>query len=89
LSFQKNSYNRKYADVIVCAVTSNLEESEYGHTITTASLEEGHLKLTSKIRVDAIANIEQAIIIKKIGCLKSVLFNKVLKMIDTLFIDRK
>lgn len=89
LVLSKNSYNRKYADVIVCAVTSNLEESEYGHTITTASLEEGHLKLTSKIRVDAIANIEQAIILKKIGCLKPALFNEVLKTIDTLFIDRK
>jgi len=49
-------------------------------------LEEGHLKLTSKIRVDAIANIEQAIILKKIGCLKPELFNEVLKTIDTLFV---
>ena len=52
-------------------------------------MEEGHLKLTSKIRVDAIANIEQAIILKKIGCLKSDVFNEVLKTIDTLFIDRE
>jgi mRNA-degrading endonuclease toxin of MazEF toxin-antitoxin module len=56
---------------------------------TTASLEEGHLKLTSKIRVDAIANIEQAIILKKIGRLKSAVFNEVLKTIDTLFINRE
>lgn len=33
LVLSKNSYNRKYADVVVCAVTSNLEESEYVHTI--------------------------------------------------------
>ena len=33
LVLSKNSYNRKYADVIVCAITSNLEESDYGLTI--------------------------------------------------------
>ncbi len=89
LVLSKDSYNRKHADVIACAVTSNLEESEYSHTITTASLEEGHLKLTSKIRVDAIANIEHGIVLKKICRLKPTLFNEVLKTIDTLFNDRK
>jgi len=58
LVLSKNSYNRKYADVIVCAITSNLEESDYGLTITTESLEEGHLKMASKVRADAITNIE-------------------------------
>jgi mRNA interferase MazF len=43
LVLSKDSYNRKYADVIVCAITSNLEESDYGMTITTESMEEGQL----------------------------------------------
>ena len=58
LVISKDSYNRKYADVLVCAITSNLEESDYGLTITTESLEEGHLKMASKVRADAITNIE-------------------------------
>ncbi len=67
LVISKDSYNRKYADVIVCAITTNLEESEYGITIATDSLEEGYLKQTGKIRVDAITSIEQDIIIKKLA----------------------
>ena len=65
LVLSKDSYNRKYADVIVCGISSNLEKSEYGIEISTESLDEGYLKLTSNIRVDAITNIEQNIILKK------------------------
>lgn len=88
LIISKDSYNRKYADVIVCAMTTNLEESEYGIAITTESLEEGHLKLTSKIRADAITNIEQDIIIKNIGRLKMQIFKEVLIKINTLFAEK-
>lgn len=87
LVLSKDSYNRKYADVIVCAITSNLEESDYGLTITTESLEEGHLKMDSKIRVDAVTNIEQAIILKKIGRVKQAVFNKVLSRLNSLFTE--
>jgi mRNA interferase MazF len=85
LVLSKDSYNRRYADVVVCAITTNLEETEYGITITTESLENGYLKLTSKIRVDAITNIDQDIVIKKIGILKKQIFKKVLSKINTLF----
>ncbi|MFZ5990143.1 MAG: type II toxin-antitoxin system PemK/MazF family toxin [Bacillota bacterium] len=87
LVLSKDSYNRKYADVIVCGITSNLEESEYGIEVSTESLEEGQLKLVSKIRVDAITNIEQDIIIKKIGRLKPTVFREILSRINTLFVE--
>lgn len=87
LVLSKDSYNRKYADVIVCALTSNLEESDYGLTITTEGLEEGHLKIASKVRVDAITNIEQAIILKKIGRVKQAVFSKVLSKLNSLFAE--
>ena len=48
---------------------------------------EGHLKLTSKIRVDAITNIEQDIIIKKVGSLGIQIFKNVLRKISTLFVE--
>ena len=89
LILSKDGYNHKYADVIVCGITSNLEESEYGVTISTENLEEGHLKMTSKIRVDAITNIEQNIILKKIGRLKPTVFEEVLNKVNTLFVDRQ
>jgi len=89
LVLSKDSYNRKYADVIVCGISSNLEESEYGIVVSTENLEEGHLKITSKIRVDAITNIEQDIILKKIGRLKMTVFQEVLSKIHTLFVDKQ
>jgi len=85
LVLSKDSYNRKYADVIVCALTSNLQESDYGLTITTESLEEGHLKMASKVRVDAVTNIEQAIILKKIAKIEQAVFSKVLSKLNSLF----
>lgn len=87
LVLSKDGYNRKYADVIVCGISSNLEKSEYGVEISTESLDEGYLKLTSKIRVDAITNIEQGIILKKIGRLKLAVFQEVLDKVNTLFVD--
>lgn len=87
LVLSKDSYNLKYADVIVCGISSNLEESEYGIIVSTENLEDGHLKITSKIRVDAITNIEQDIIIKKIGKLEPGVFKEVLSKINTLFVD--
>jgi len=57
--------------------------------VSTENLEEGHLKITSKIRVDALTNIEQDIIIKKIGRLKLAVFQEVLRKIHTLFVDKQ
>lgn len=85
LVLSKNSYNRKYDDVIVCGITSNLTESEYGITIANEDLDEGYLKLVSKIRVDAITSIEQGIILKQIACLKPSVFEQVVEKIGTLF----
>lgn len=85
LILSKDSYNCQYGDVIVCAITSNLEESEYGITISSESLEEGHLKITSKIRGDAITSIDRSIIIKQIGTLKAQVFKEVLEKVNALF----
>lgn len=89
LVLSKDTYNRKYADVIICAITSNPDDSEYGIKITNDNLEDGHLKLTSKIRVDALTSIEKDIIIKRIGLLKEEDFLMVLQKINTLFVEEE
>jgi mRNA interferase MazF len=87
LVLSKDTYNRTYADVLVCAITSNLDDSEYGIQLTNDNLEDGHLKLASKIRVDALTTIEKDIIIKRIGLLKKDDFQTVLRKINTLFVE--
>ena len=43
--------------------------------------------MASKVRADAITNIEQAIILKKIGKVKQAAFNKVLSRLNSLFVE--
>ena len=60
-------YNRRAADLIVCAITSSPRPHVYSVEITDLDLETGHLRVASKVRVDAITAIEQSIILKRIG----------------------
>lgn len=57
-----NSYNRKHNDVIACAITSRLEEKEYGIPIDESKIASGKMPLKSMIRVDKIMQIEATLI---------------------------
>ncbi len=62
-----NSYNQ---DILVAAITSNLEQKEYTITLTSGDLDEGDLKYESVIRADKIYCLSQAIVLKKFGAVK-------------------
>lgn len=57
-------------DIVVAAITSNLEQKEYAVTIASDDLDEGELKYESVIRADKIYSLSQAIILKKFGTVK-------------------
>ena len=59
-----NTYNRKNSDVIVCAITSNLEPKDYSIVIDNSNLDSGKLPIKSKIRADKISLMEKKIIDK-------------------------
>ena len=54
-------------DVIVVAMTSNPEVTDYSLPITSANLINGKLNRPGKIRVDKIYTMSQAIIVKTFG----------------------
>lgn len=86
LVISNDSYNRKYLDVVVCGITSNLHPTDYSIFIEQNDLETGLLKSKSKIKVDAITALEKSIFLKTIGKIKTEVITQVkdhlLKLID-------
>jgi len=62
-----NDYNRKAADMIVVAMTSNPDAGDYGFTITSADLEQGQLNHPGQVRVDKIYTLSQALAVTAFG----------------------
>ena len=60
-------YNRKAQDMVVVAMTSNLQALDYSFTITSADLTRGTLNRPGKIRVDKIYTLAQSLAVKTFG----------------------
>ena len=72
-----DDYNGYSEDVIVVAVTSNLEQVKYSIPIDNSGLEEGSLKVQSMVRPDKIYTLHQGIIIKKFGKVSEDVFKQI------------
>ncbi len=62
-----DAYNRKTADIVVVAMTSNPEAADYSFAITSSDLEKGMLNRPGKVRVDKIYTLSQSIVVKTFG----------------------
>ena len=62
-----DAYNRRTADVVVVAMTSNPIPADYSFTITSSDLAQSTLNRPSKVRVDKIYTLSQSIIVKTFG----------------------
>ncbi len=62
-----NYYNRKTEDVVVVAMTSNPESTDYSFSISSSDLINGKLNRPSKVRVDKLYTMSQSIIVKTFG----------------------
>jgi mRNA interferase MazF len=60
-------YNRKTSDIVVVAMTSNPQVTEYSLSITSSDLVEGALNRPGKIRVDKIYALSQTVVAKTFG----------------------
>ncbi len=70
-------YNNGTEDIVVIAVTSNIEQKEYSIQISNHDIEEGALPRQSMIRVDKIYTLSKSIVIKKFGILRNETFKRV------------
>ena len=62
-----NAYNRKTEDVVVVAMTSSPESTDYSFSITSIDLVSGRLNRPGKVRVDKLYTMSQSIIVKTFG----------------------
>jgi len=79
-----NTYNQKTEDIVVVAVTSNIEKKDYTILITQNDMEEGNLPKDSMIRVDKIYSLSQLIVVKRLGKIKKTTFEKIVTILDRL-----
>jgi len=72
-----DTYNSKNEDIVVVALTSNIEPRDFTISLTTDDLEEGILKVTSMIRADKIYTLNKSIVLKTFGRVKPVILAKI------------
>lgn len=82
LVLSNNDYNRRYQDVIVAAITSNVTDREYQIIITNDKMIEGEIKVDSAIRADKIYTLSQTITLRKFGKVQPEILLDVKKQID-------
>jgi|SRR3972149_3350144 len=62
-----DNYNKKFEDILVVPMTSNLNVREYTISLTNKDLEKGKLLKDSLIKVDRIFSINKNLVRLKIG----------------------
>ena len=81
-----NNYNETNEDIVVVALTSNIEPRDFTITLTSDDLEEGFLKVASMIRADKIYTLNKSIVLKTFGRVKPNILSEIkgsfLKLIE-------
>src|SRR3989344_4683529 len=85
LILSNTAFNHSSDDVIVCAITSNIQKNKYGVLVTTDDLEEGIFPRESLIKPENMVYLEKILLLKKVGTLRKENFAKVLNTIHDLF----
>ncbi len=70
LVLSNDAYNRRFSDLVICAITSSPRPQPYAAKVGSQDLEEGVLKVESQVRADTITSLEQQIVLKRIGRLR-------------------
>jgi len=79
------SHNSTNSDMIVVAITSNLQQN--GIFIETKDLLEGELPKKSLVRYDKIYTLEQRIVIKQLGIVSENVLNNVINKLNMLITE--
>lgn len=84
LVLSNDNYNKSSDDILVAAITSNLEEKHYSVRINAFDVFEGTLKRTSVVRTDKIYTLNKRIVLKRFGKLKLDKYSEVISAIHKL-----
>ena len=89
LVLSNNNYNRFGEDIIVCAITPNLKQNRYSILIDEKNLETGKLYEKSSVKADSLLKVNKNLIIKNIGTLNKNTFQKVIDVLEEIFVLKK
>ena len=84
LVLSNDAYNRRSPDLLICAVTSSLRQHPFAASLGRRDLEEGVLRVESRVRADTITSIEQQIVLKKIGRVTKRKYGQIVALIQRL-----
>jgi mRNA interferase MazF len=79
-----DAYNRRSADIVVVAMTSNPASVPYSFQVTTSDLVEGSLNRPGTVRVDKIYTLAQSIVVKKFGKMSPQIVERVRRMFNSI-----
>ncbi|MDO8650196.1 MAG: type II toxin-antitoxin system PemK/MazF family toxin [Candidatus Berkelbacteria bacterium] len=75
----------EFDNLIVCQITSSTASSKRAIRLLKEDFVEGSLPVTSYIRPDKIFTIETKILLRRLGCLKPIVLDRVLRRVRELF----
>ena len=84
LVVSNDSYNNKHMDIIICAITSNIDRQEFGVMFDNSNLISGKIYLKSKVRADKIMPIEKTLAVKSFARLNNKTFDSVIEEVTKL-----
>jgi len=85
LILSNNKYNQSTEDIIVAAITSNINDKFYAVKITNNDMEQGELLRESCVRADKLYTLSKSKIIKNFGTVKSKTIQVVINKIFSVF----
>ena len=85
LILSSDSYNESTEDIIVAAITSNLDNATYAVNISNDDLIDGKLLLDSCVRADKLYTLSQTIAIKRFGTVKDSILEAVTESVLNIF----
>ncbi|MHB8604189.1 MAG: type II toxin-antitoxin system PemK/MazF family toxin [Thermoplasmatota archaeon] len=77
--------NAASADVVVCALTSNLANSPHSVLVSDADLERGKLAKPSRVKVAKVATLQRSIVRKKFARLAPAAFSRVMREFESMY----
>jgi mRNA-degrading endonuclease toxin of MazEF toxin-antitoxin module len=71
LVVSNDAYNAAVEDIIVCGITSNLDDQAYSVPLGQEDMAEGTLHFTSRIKVDKLVTVHKARVACRLGQVSS------------------
>jgi mRNA interferase MazF len=89
LVISNNDYNSKCEDIVICAVTSNLQKAAYSISLEQKDLVSGSLQIESRIKADKIMQIDKKLAIRAFAKINEKKFDETIAEIKKLLTREK